>query len=173
MGLLALFVLSGCGPRDFRYSPKHLSLTGFVVPAEIEPVSASNGDAAVGGIYPAEADDEKSLICCWAAPKVTAKVEKKRAATRLSVSLYLPDIAPFKDRPQSITVSFPGARFVKVIRNLTPGFHSLSVPVPSHLLHTAKYLPVDLRADLSFVPPESTAGNPRRYSYILTGIYYR
>lgn len=134
---------------------------------------ANNGGAAVGGIYPAEADDEKSLICCWAAPDVTAKVAKRQSARRLSVTVYVPDIAPFKERAQSVTVSFPGARFAKTIRNLTPGFHSLSVSVPPNLLRAAKYLPVHLRAELSFVPPGATASNPRRYSYILTGIYYR
>lgn len=123
--------LCGCsGPKDAKYAPKELALSGPVSPPDIVP-----GDRRNSGIFTLDAHADISQLCCWIAPHATLVVRKEHAATVLHLNFYIPDMPAFRRHLQAVTVSLAGSHARETFSGLHPGFRAVTMAVPRQLRH--------------------------------------
>lgn len=161
---VAALFLVGCGtPRDARYAPKELKLSGSVLPREIIADSKETS-----GIYPLSATDESGAMCCWMAIHARALVAHPSHSRKLIAYVYIPEVKPFQEHAQSLAISLPKVREYKSFAALGPGFHRLVVNTPRLFAVSAPQI-VTFDASVRFVP---LGVKGPRYGVLLVSVYF-
>lgn len=160
----SLALLCACGPRDARYSPKGLHIAGSVWPPEIV-----GADKHSSGVFPVNATQDSTVLCCWLAPQADFRVRKDRHARYLRVTLYVPDVATFRGHPQAIAITFPGFPARSGTRALKIGFNTLKIPIPPAMRNANGPREVALISRSSY-RPLGQAGPT--YGVLMTSIYF-
>lgn len=161
--LAVVAAISACGPRDAHYGPKALHLSGQVWPPEIAHKKK------VVGVFPVDAASDPATICCWIAPSATFSLGKHRSASRLRLSLYIPDVPAFHDKGQTVTVSFSNGK-QKTVRGIKPGFRTIELKVPQKMREASGPQLISLRSDVTFMPQGEHGPH---YAAILTSAYFQ
>lgn len=162
--IATLLALCACGgPKDARFAPKELAVSGPVWPQETLPGKKT------AGIYPIDAHEDSTTLCCWTAPQARVVVRKDRSARNLRVNFYIPNVPLFRSHAQTLTVLFPGYPERKTLAGLRPGFHGFDVNVPATLRNVHKPQLVMLDSAVQFVP---LGANGPRYGILLVSIYF-
>jgi O-antigen ligase len=140
--------------------------------APVFPPGLSDGTrdpsgAVIHGLYPG--GDEGG--CCWLADTAALRVLPPAEADSLIVTIFVPDYAPFRARPEGLDVrieSGPSEHFCC----FGPGIHQFAVRLSPH--RTAHPILLFIAARVSFVPAQIGINqDPRRLSVLFRRIDYR
>lgn len=159
-----LALLSACGPRDARYSPKGLHISGNVWPPEI--VGAEKYSS---GLFPVDATQDSTVLCCWLAPQARFRVTKRGRAGYLQLTLYVPDTPEFRRHPQALTVGFPSYRARSGEKPLKLGFNTVKIPLPTEMRNASGAQDVSLSTRIAYRPLGDSGPT---YGVLMTSIYF-
>lgn len=151
------------------------------------PGTASKGDAALAVATPFDGDVPDGVVtpkpvvgayigifrqqgaepCCWITQEASFQSRLTPHAKALFLTVVLPPLTIYRDRPQSLVVRIPGQP-ATTFKNLQIGESTLRVP----LEHPAtRMITVSLHAGYAFVPKrENINGDNRLLAMYLTGI---
>lgn len=155
--------LQACTVRDSRFDVTTYRPHGDLLPPDIVGRPAR-------GVYASKASELDAALCCWMGPEADFTVRKRGLAHRLSIHVYVPDLAPFTSKLQKIKVDFPGHH--EELRSFAAprGFSTFEVALPTGMSQFKGPIRVQLTSHLSFLPPG--ASNQRRYAAVITAIYF-
>jgi hypothetical protein len=159
---LATLVCACGAPRDARFAPNELTVSGRVWPPDIV---SSKGTT---GVYAIDARTPATNLCCWIAPHARLAVRKRRPAKVLRINFYIPDTPLFRQHPQSVAVSLSGSRTRLTASGLRPGFHTISVKIPQAIQRSA----VEQMITLDSAVKMPANGKQAWYGILLISIYF-
>lgn len=153
-----IFPCACAGPRDAAFSPSTFQARGVIVPPElVNPIE---------GVYSQQAQADGEGLCCWISSPASFHVEKREAAKVFVLTLYVPDVAVFRTRPQTIDLSLPGFHRTRRFSDLSSGFHTLSIAVPKAMRKARGNVLVKITSRVQF------AQGRLRYAGVLTSAYF-
>ena len=165
MAMVLIALTSACaGPRDRRFAPAEAQPTGNLWPPEIIPEPQK-----VTGIYPLDAREDPTVVCCWAGKHSLMQVPKSGLYQHLVLNIFVPDVPAFALNQERLLVGIPSAHFTRRITGLAPGFHRIQIPIPEKLYATEGPQTITLDSAISFHP----SGDGRvAYAFLLLSIYF-
>ncbi len=120
---------------------------------------------AYEGIYKQQGDEP----CCWITQDASFQTRVSPHAKTLLVTVILPDVALYKERPQALTVRISGQSAI-TFPNLAVGESTLRVPLKAKTGHSI--VNVRLHAAYAFVPKrENLNDDTRLLSMYLTDVH--
>jgi hypothetical protein len=152
---------SGRGTEEAADSKTSLPL-GIMTPS-------SDGSGATTGIFPGSIVNDPN--CCWLGPSASFEVRVPAKARVLILTVFVPDLKPFHDRSQSLSIAVdrsPARRF----EHLQIGTNVLPVPLrPSESAHVSDVI---VNAGFSFTPKsENITDDLRQLSIYLKSVNAR
>jgi hypothetical protein len=161
-------------------SGKKLSDIGAATPAPSGPawsiplgVVASPGatlTSAIDGLYPSVPGDK---TCCWVASHATLATRKDAPASRLDVSVFIPDYPFFSAHRQSFRLSLEGSAPVERCC-YGPGVATIALDLPAARRAFVGVVPLTVESKYAFVPAhEGVNTDTRALGAIVLRVDYR
>jgi len=117
------------------------------------------------GVYAKNPGDP---YCCWLARRALLRIKMPLSASKLDMTIAVPDVPAIRRHSLSLAVSV-GGKAVITFSNLKFGASTLAVPLPPALSRAV--VTMELKPNFSFVPKsEHMNGDRRQLSLILTGL---
>lgn len=153
------------------------------------PGTSSKGDAALAVATPLDADVPSGIVtpkpvvgfysgiykargsepCCWLADNATFQTRVPRGAKALDLTIVLPTLQVYQQRPETVVVQVPG-NAGKKFGPLKIGQTTLRFPLKPSAKD--RIVTIDLRPAYAFVPKrENINGDTRLLSVYLTDVH--
>ncbi|HEX3550159.1 MAG TPA: hypothetical protein VHT53_07290 [Candidatus Elarobacter sp.] len=141
------------------------------MPIGVVAAPQDRGKVLVDGVYASSGD--RPDPCCFMQRRAVVRVQKDEPATDLAVEIYVPDIAEYRRRPQSLSVSLDGGPPMRRCC-IGPGDHTLLFRLPASLRARTGTLPLALEAGETFVPIAAhVSPDTRTLSVMLIAVTFR
>lgn len=170
IAIVVFLFASSCGPRDAKYDPSGFHIVGPIVPADLVlPQEATIGESE-GGVYIAS---DAALFCCLMAPHALVSIRKAEPAHSLCVGAYVPDVALFRRRAQSLFVMLGNSPRIIAFLHLKSGEDTQCRPIPRAFWETIGDVRARLWSGIDYVPARAGTGTDKRhYAFVLVSIFF-
>jgi hypothetical protein len=142
----------------------------WTLPGGVIVPPAERGAREVQGLYPSSVPNDRT--CCWLASRARVTSLKAKAASRLEVTIWIPDYGFFRRHPLGVDISIDGEP-PKRRCCYAPGAYSLSFALPPRLRRRVGEIPLVFSTSAAFIPrAEGINSDSRRLGFVLLRIDY-